>query len=128
MNAFILQMHAKRQSLLMEEQSSPVINQYNIDWVTFRNTILEWVALNSQVFLTLLDQQGHFTEKDKNSLHLTIAAFFIQFKKEKMLEMLSKAYLAIENLERDIESINIYGNSSNFKEMQKNEGLIHSKI
>ena len=42
--------------------------------------------------------------------------------------MLSKAYLSIENLERDIESINIYGNSSNFKELQKNEALISSKL
>jgi hypothetical protein len=38
--------------------------------------------------------------------------------------MLNKAYLAIENLDRDIESINIYGNSSNYNEIKKNEALI----
>jgi hypothetical protein len=56
------------------------------------------------------------TDKDKVCLHQVIAAFFIQSKTEKCQYFLSKANLAIENLERDIESINIYGNNSNFNE------------
>lgn len=33
----------------------PSANSYNIDWATFRSTVIDWVGLNSQIFLTVLD-------------------------------------------------------------------------
>lgn len=41
---------------------------------------------------------------------------------------MTKAYLAIENLDRDVEAMNINGESNNFKENEKNEALVHSKL
>ena len=39
-------------------------------------------------------------------------AFFLHNHKDKRIELLQRAHLSIENLERDLESLNIYGNSS----------------
>ena len=38
-------------------------------------------------------------------------AYFIHTHKEKRLEVLNRAHLQMENLERDVESLSIYGTS-----------------
>ncbi len=66
------------------------------------------MAANS-IGVTLLDQSGYLTFKDKVTLHQCIVAFFLQTHKEKRMEILNRAHLQMENLERDLESLSIYG-------------------
>lgn len=65
----------------------------------------------SHIGFTLIDQNGYLTVKDKVTLHQILMAFFIHANKEKRLEILNRAHLQMENLERDIECLSIYGTS-----------------
>ena len=82
-----------------------------IDWPAFRNTIVDWVTQmgSSSIGATLIDQSGYLTFKDKVTLHQIIVSFFIQSHKDKKLEILNRAHLQMENIERDIENLSIYG-------------------
>ncbi|CDW88478.1 UNKNOWN [Stylonychia lemnae] len=83
-----------------------------IDWSAFRNTLNEWITQMSHISITIQDQNGNITQKDKLSLHQIISAFFVHTIKDKRIELLQRAHLQIENLERDLEVLNVYGNSS----------------
>jgi hypothetical protein len=58
---------------------------------------------------TIVDQSGYLTFKDKVTLHQIVVAFFLQTHKDKKLEILNRAHLQMENMERDIENLSIYG-------------------
>mmetsp|Transcript_13196 Transcript_13196/g.9552 ORF Transcript_13196/g.9552 Transcript_13196/m.9552 type:complete len:91 (-) Transcript_13196:8-280(-) len=60
---FVCQMHSAKHAAEQDGLS------YSIDWPAFRNTLIEWLASNSPLLLTLMDQQGYLTEKDKMCLH-----------------------------------------------------------
>jgi len=47
----------------------------------------------SHLGITILDQNGNLTQKDKVSLHLVIMAFFIHTVKDKRIELLQRAHL-----------------------------------
>ena len=68
-----------------------------IDWAAFRNTMVEWiVSMSSQIMgLTLLDQSGYLSFRDRIVLHQIIAAFFLQMHKEKKIEILRKACMSM---------------------------------
>lgn len=65
---------------------------------------------------------------DKIALHQIIVAFFLQNHKEKKLEILNRAHLQLENLERDIESLSIYGVSGMMSISFQQEQLVQSKF
>lgn len=83
-----------------------------IDWNVFRNTLIDWITSMSHIGFTLMDQSGYLTLKDKFTLHQILMAYFIHTNKEKRLEVLNRAHLQMENLERDVENLSIYGTSA----------------
>jgi hypothetical protein len=63
---FVMQIHANkktRSSAYTQGGASgrdyseldPAANSYNIDWNTFKSTIIDWVRSSSQIFLTIMD-------------------------------------------------------------------------
>lgn len=64
---------------------------------------------SQMIGLTLIDQSGFLSFRDRVVLHQVIVAFFLQNHKEKKTEILSRASMQVENLERDIENLNVYG-------------------
>jgi hypothetical protein len=82
-----------------------------IDWPAFRNTMGDWLQSNasSSIGYTVLDQGGYLSFKDKVTLHQCLTAFFLQGHRDKRLDILNRAHLQMENIERDMESLSIYG-------------------
>lgn len=82
-----------------------------IDWPAFRNTMGDWLQSNasSSIGYVVLDQGGYLSFKDKLTLHQCLTAFFLQGHRDKRLDILNRAHLQMENIERDMESLSIYG-------------------
>ena len=101
-----------------------------IDWPAFRNTIGEWIYSmgSAAIGQTIVDQSGYLTFKDKVTLHQLIVAFFLQTHRDKKLEILNRAHLQMENLERDIENLSIYGVSGMANLQFQQEALTTSKF
>jgi hypothetical protein len=107
-NTIVSQFLIKAESSHRNEKTGVAIV---IDWAAFRNTMLEWLlAVAAQVVgLTLMDQSGYLSFRDRIVLHQVIVAFFLQNHKDKKIEVLGRACMSLENLERDIENLSIYG-------------------
>eukprot|EP00347_Sterkiella_histriomuscorum_P022084 403331737 len=110
-NSFFMQINRK------ENQNQGGIGvQYQhafvIDWQAFRNTMNEWITQMSHIGITIQDQNGNLTQRDRMCLHQVLMAFFLHNQKDKRMELLQRAHLQIENLERDLENLNINGNSA----------------
>ena len=57
-----------------------------------------------------------------------MASFFLQSKKEKRIDLSSRAILSIENLERDMNAMNIYGSQAHHPKSVQEDHLKRSKI
>ena len=58
----------------------------------------------------LFDFDGVMCIEDRRSLQQVIKAFFLQSDQSKLFELLTRAYIEIENFEGDITNMSIYGN------------------
>ena len=56
-----------------------------------------------------MEQGGNLTSKDRLCLHQILLTFFLQSHKDKKIEIMSRAHMQLENLEKDLEGLSIYG-------------------
>ena len=100
-----------------------------IDWMVFRNTMIDWLGpMSQQIVWTLADQNGYMTSRDKLTLHQIMAAFFLHSNRDKKLELLNRAHLQLDCLERDVESLSVYGNASMTNLQVQADVLFQSKL
>ena len=83
---------------------------------------------SQSIRLSLIDQTGYLSFRDRIALHQVVVAFFLQSHRDKRTEVLNRAHLEMENLERDIESLSIYGVSGMASILYQQEVLAQSKF
>jgi len=92
-------------------------NRNRIDWTCFYTTIGKWVVeMSNDVVHALQDSNGNMSKFDREALHSVIRAFFIKSSqnpanKAEAFRLLEEAHELIDNLERDVENMNISGNT-----------------
>lgn len=93
-------------------------NRSRIDWTCFQKTITSWVCqMSNDVVNAVQDNRGHMSRLDREALHSVIRAFFIRSgsnddNKAAVSNLLEDAHGQVENLERDVENMDISGNTN----------------
>jgi len=73
--------------------------------------------MSNDIVNALEDSKGHMSKLDREALHSVIRAFFIQStikdeNKQILSNLLEEAHGQVENLERDVECMDISGNTN----------------